>query len=506
LDCKDFADKYLKQNWGSPLDELMMKHQLRFSRRNMLKTIGAGAALLPLLESDPADAACLVGGIKRLFIMAWPDGMLSSINTWSPPGTTPTNWTLAPFQQSLAPNQADLLLLNGVDYSFIKDMPGTGERTGHGCFPGMLTGKFYQTLSASTSADLAGGPSVDQYIGSQLQTAGYKGLVSLNLGAYVVSTGHLSWKAAGEVVLPNTDPTSIFNTYFQGAMPAPAPTSGSGTPAPVDNTKLIKKSILDAVAADLTRFSGVVGTADKQNIQQHLTSVRELEMQLDSMGSQTMAGGSITAATGTCSPPTVPAGMSGKAANTSPNVPAVTKLMMDLSVAAFASDLTRVVVFQVCDQGAANLIMSWVKSSTGTPFASGGPLASDPNTGDTYGFHAIAHRNVQDKVNCDTWFQSQLAYMVAQMASIKDATNQRLLDSSVVVGMNNMRTGTHETTGVPVFMAGSCGGYFKTGRSLALPPGTPNNGLLVALCNAMGTPVTTFGEASYGGELTVLKG
>ena len=44
-------------------------------------------------------------------------------------------------------------------------------------------------------------------------------------------------------------------------------------------------------------------------------------------------------------------------------------------------------------------------------------------------------------------------------------------------------------------MAGSCGGYFKTGRSLALPAGTPNNGLLVALCNAMDTPVTTFGEA-----------
>jgi hypothetical protein len=29
---------------------------------------------------------------------------------------------------------------------------------------------------------------------------------------------------------------------------------------------------------------------------------------------------------------------------------------------------------------------------------------------------------------------------------------------------------------------------------------------LVALCNAMDTPVQTFGEKSYGGELTVLKG
>jgi hypothetical protein len=274
----------------------------------------------------------------------------------------------------------------------------------------------------------------------------------------------------------------------------------------VDNTNAIKKSILDAIAADLTRFSGVVGRADKQNIEQHLTSIRQLEMQLASMGNQTVAGGNITAATGTCAPPTVPANLSGKAANTAPNVPAVTKLMMDLSVAAFASDLTRVVVFQVADQGAANMVMSWVNDSTGKPFpTNGGPLAQDPNTGDTYGFHAVAHRNVQDKVNCDTWFQQQLAYMIGQMAGIKDATGQRLLDASVVVGMNNMRTGLHETTGVPVVMAGSCGGYFKTGRSLALPTGTPNNGLLVALCNAMGTPVSTFGEASYGGELAVLK-
>ena len=173
---------------------------------------------------------------------------------------------------------------------------------------------------------------------------------------------------------------------------------------------------------------------------------------------------------------------------------------MDLSVAAFASDLTRVCVMQVGDQGAANLVMNWLG------FSSGGPLKSDPNTGDTNGFHAIAHENTMRKVTCDTWFQSQLAYVIGQLKSITDGTGKSMLDSSVVVGMNSMRTGTHETTGVPVLMAGSCGGYFKTGRSLALPAGTPNNGLLVGLCNAMGTPVSTFGEASYGGELTALKG
>ncbi len=210
----------------------MMKRDLRFSRRNMLQAIGAGAALLPLLESDKADAACLVGGIKRMYIFCWPNGMLSSINSWATTGNDPTSWQLAPFQTNagnLTALMPDLLLLEGVDYTAIKQMPGNGERTGHACYPVMLTGAYYQTL-ASTSADIAGGPSVDQYVGSALKANGYGGLVSLNLGSFVQSTGHLSWKAAGEVVLPNLDPTSVFNQLFSGQMTAPA-TVATAAPA-----------------------------------------------------------------------------------------------------------------------------------------------------------------------------------------------------------------------------------------------------------------------------------
>src|SRR3954462_3267553 len=146
----------------------MMKRDLRFSRRALLKLIGAGAALLPLLESDPVDAQCLAGGIKRLYMMAWPDGMLSSINKWSEVGTAPSNWKLAPFQASLQPYQSDLLLLNGVDYKWLRDGPSS-EKTGHACYPGMLTGATYKAAGGSTAGDMAGGPSIDQFIGSKLK-------------------------------------------------------------------------------------------------------------------------------------------------------------------------------------------------------------------------------------------------------------------------------------------------------------------------------------------------
>ena len=72
----------------------MMKRDLRFSRRRLLKSIGAGAALLPMLRADRTDAACYVGGIKRLYVLAWTNGMLSSINNWATAGNDPTSWSL----------------------------------------------------------------------------------------------------------------------------------------------------------------------------------------------------------------------------------------------------------------------------------------------------------------------------------------------------------------------------------------------------------------------------
>ena len=72
------------------------KSQARFSRRDLIKALGVGLALLPMIEADSADAAqCYVGGIKRLFIFAWCNGMLSDVSTWATAGTTPATWTVA---------------------------------------------------------------------------------------------------------------------------------------------------------------------------------------------------------------------------------------------------------------------------------------------------------------------------------------------------------------------------------------------------------------------------
>ncbi len=444
------------------------------SRRSFLKGLGVGSALLPLLQYEEAFGACAaVPGPKRMFIMAWSLGMLGGGETWA---TTGANWALPTQMASLAPYRQDLLLLDGLDYDFLKDMPGSGERTGFAAFPGMLTGAFYQTLSSSTSSDLGGGISIDQYVGLGLQATGYPGLVSLNVGVQAVSTGHLSWKGPGQVVLPNLSPLSVYNILFGSAPSSPPP----------DKVLAMRKSVLDYVAGDLNRFvTRVGGTDDRARVASHLQNIRDIEQALAQQMSQTPPSTTCTTPV-----PLLPS---------RPPFEQVAQIQIDLAVTALAADATRVVVLQLGDQYDFNVILA----SLG--YTAGGPIPADANTGDVNSIYGLSKANGPDKVKIDTWFMDQVSYVLGSLKAVSDGAGT-MLDNTAFVAMNSMRTGAgKETVGVPAIMAGSCGGYFKTGRSLSLT-NTPNNGVLVALGNAMGIPTVTFGETRYGGELTVLKG
>lgn len=442
----------------------------RFSRRTLLRALGLGPAVLPMLAVE-REARSEVPAAKAALIVAWSNGWMSesSATGWPTPGTS---WTFKPFQAALEPYKPDLLLLDNMNYRFVRDSTSP-ENTGHACFPGMLTGELFKAPGSGTSSTVAGGPSIDQYIGSSLVKAGYKGLPSLNLGVFIKSTARLSWRAAGDPVIPATDPYKVFTQVFgnatatPGAMPDPA----------VTRARDMKKSILDNVVADLNRFSGRVGTEDKAKIEAHLQSIRAIETDLDR-----------TTTTPTGKPPVLPAGVNTGSTDA---FEATTKMMIDISVAALAADATRVVVLQLGDQGDANVIF------TTLGFKAAG---KGDKTGDDNGFHNIAHANGADKDKCDTWFQSQLAYAIGGMKTAG------LLDRGIMLAMNSMRHGMHEFNNVPAMLAGNAGGYFKTGRSIKLPDNTANNGILIALANALGVPTQTFGHAAYGGELAVLRG
>ena len=166
------------------------------------------------------------------------------------------------------------------------------------------------------------------------------------------------------------------------------------------------------------------------------------------------------------------------------------------------------------DQGNVRWVFHWLGeefTKPGTDFA---------NKGENQGLrnhHEIAHKDgdpeYQPLMNrgCQ-WFIEQYAYLIARMKATSDTGGATLFDNSALLFTNLQRTGGgHHTDNLPWILAGSCGGYFKTGRFYPWPSGKPNqsmpqNGVLAAVCNAMDVPVDHYGDAEYGGELSLLRG
>jgi hypothetical protein len=96
------------------------------------------------------------------------------------------------------------------------------------------------------------------------------------------------------------------------------------------------------------------------------------------------------------------------------------------------------------------------------------------------------------------WFVGEFAYLLDKLKQTPDTSGGKLFDTSIVLVMNNMNTGGgHGTSNLPVFLAGSGGGYFKTGRYLR--SGGAQTGFLAGVANAMGVPTGS-------GELANLRG
>ncbi len=453
----------------------------KYSRRNFLKSVGAGAALLPLTEADWAEAGCLTTGPKRLLIVAWPNGV-STANGGRPYVTGyGSNYSFAKTSAApLDPYKSDLLVMDGFEITAARRSKRAGS---HECRPYLLTGRF--NPEAGDFKDYASGISVDQFVADGLKAKGaMTARHSLTLGA--LKRGHdLVWREGMKrPVPPNNKPFSVFEDLFGKGIPKPGAAEGD-----VLQRWAARKSFLDTVRGQLKRYTATLGKPDREKIEAHVESLRFME---DEMGAKPVAGAAPE--TGKCDLVQRPATMFDEAS--SDNFPKILRAQMDNAIMAFASDTTRVATIQCSDSTAEQVIFSWL----GLPRTG----RTGSGVGDDNGHHAISHRGGADKDKVDRWYYEQFAYLIGRLKSIKEG-DRTILDNTAVVFVNDAGNGgAHNSNRVPWLLAGSCGGYFKNGVALDVGA-TPNNGLLVALCNAMGVPTQTFGTAEYGGEQTLLK-
>jgi hypothetical protein len=444
----------------------------RFSRRALLRSLGASAAILPLLHSERARAAMDNGFPRRIVTIAWANGV--ALPNFYSQSDDPTEGSI---MKPLAPLKSKVTVVAGLDYKIMTDAHHNAD--GHFGFPTMFTGT-YKNLGGQNAG--AAGPSLDQVVADTVAKQ-----VNLPMPLLVASAvgGSNSYRAGGQRNTAETDPTRLYTSLF----------ANKGVDSTqIDKLRARRASVLDYVSAQLKNFGTRLGAVDRAKVDGHLDSIRKLELELSAVS---------------------PVSCNGSAAPKASDYPGKVKAFNDLTALAMRCDLTR----------AANLVWAGDGGSqpSAMPFLNLGSVSLGAADGGSE-VHAIAHKSAAayaQKSVIDAWYMSQLAYLAKALDDVQEAGGTAL-DHSVIVMGNDMYEGAYHTSlGIPFVLVGNGGGFIRTGRTIKVGSwaghtgayykssggGIAHNRLLASLAMAMGVPGENFGDPAYTGNLnTELKG
>jgi len=396
---------------------------------------------------------------KRFIAVFTPGGTV--LENWRPTGTE-SDFTLSPILQPLAAVRERVIVVDGVD---MKSAIGEQEQSG---MVAWLTG----TPQAPNL--FAGGPSIDQVLASGL-SAGLR-LQSVELAvrwgtgkahglASAIDVANYANTPSFDPIAPRLDPKQIWQHLF-GGLPAASPNAAWD------------QSILDAVDQRYKKLEQRLGAADRQRLDAHLTRLRALEAEFLPTAS-------------TCSEPTLVdtsdydplAGLMSSDdgsvvdARTDAAIPKTGKFMMDMLVMALACDLTRVGTLLWGDTEG-KFTLPWLDLNQ--------TLAFYMHDG---GYHPV------ELTKIFTWYASQHAYLLQQLAATPGVAGASLLDESVVFfGSHLQNPATRAKTDMPFLLAG--GGGLRTNRWISCGHASHND-LLVSILNSCGDARQTFGDSQY---------
>ena len=442
------------------------------SRRTALKGLGTAVAL-PFLESlaVAAPARAAAGAPKRLAFIYVPNGV--NMNVWTPKAEgklTELTGTLAP----LDPCKSHVNVLSGLACDKARangDGPGDHARA----MSAFLTGR---QARKTHGADIKAGMSADQHVATvigdrtrfpSLELGIERGLNAGNCdsGYSCAYSANLSWRSESTPNAKECDPKAVFDRLFSGADPKELAAARA-------KRELYNTSVLDFVMEDAKGLGATLGSGDQKKLDEYLTSVREVEQQIQK------------------------AKAASKAPPPKPNMPAPeshddrywreraqehVRLMCDLMVIAFQTDLTRVVTL---------------------PFANEGSNRSYKMIDVSEGHHELSHHGNDakklDKIaKINKFHMEQFAYLVGKMKAVKEPNGSTLLDNVMLVyGSGNGDGNRHNHDDLPILLVGKGGGTIESGRHVVLGrrPETPLTNLFLALFNRMGAPARSFGDST----------
>ncbi|HTV00975.1 MAG TPA: DUF1552 domain-containing protein [Luteitalea sp.] len=437
-------------------------------RRTFLRGLGAAVALPMLDAMTPAlaKAAPAAAGPKRLVFTYVPNGV--SMAGWTPTGAG-AGFELSTVLKPLAAHRSDMLVLSGLaqrNGMALGDGPGDHARAAASYLTGVHPKK-------TSGADIHNGISADQIVAQSLAKETRFSSIEIGCddsrtvgncdsGYSCAYTNSLAWRSESSPMPPETNPRLVFERLF-GA-------DAHLDPATRQRRMLHRRSILDLVGERTKQLTGTLGASDRRKVDEYLHAVREIERQIEVAESDMR-----DLRPGIDKPTGIPVAFAD-----------YVKLMYDLQVVAFQTDLTRVVTMMVGREGS---------------------MRTYPEIGVPDPHHPLTHhRNNKDwmaRVEQINVFHAELFnYFIEKMKATKEG-DSNLLERSMVVygsGLSDGNRHTHED--LPVLIMGQGGGLLKTGRHVVYEKETPMNNLYLTLMAGMGVKTETLGDST--GELDFL--
>jgi hypothetical protein len=438
-----------------------MSKPWEISRRRFLKGMGTAIGL-PVLEAmAPSIARAQTMGMTpplRMLSFYVPNGIV--MNQWTP-NQNGANFDLPPILQPLSLVQDDVLVLTGIQNNPARpDGPGD-HASGTGSF--LTAAHPFKT----EGRDIQNGISMDQVaaaaIGAQtsfpslqLGSEGGSSVGNCDSGYSCAYARNISWSSPTTPLPKETSPQAVFDRLF-GSFDA------AEDQAARTRRKLYKQSILDFVREDANQLHAKLGKTDKQKIDEYLTSLREVELRIQSMEPPEM-----------CTPEPRPA-QGGDVRNH-------VQAMCDLMVMAFQCDLTRVITYMLGNAGS-NRTYNFLGIGSG--------------------HHQISHHqnnqaNLDQLTIIDTWEIEQLAYLLGKMKAVSEG-DATLLDNSMVFFSSEIEDGNrHRHSNLPIILAGKGGGAIRSGRHVRYSNSPPIANLFTSMLQTLGLDQTSFGLEGTG--------
>ena len=405
-------------------------------RRTVLRGLGATLAL-PLLDGMVPALTALeqtaARPVRRFGVVYLPNGVV--IDQWTPaPSDDGTPFQLSPILQPLAPFRDRLVVLSGLS----QNTNGLTARSGavHGrCATKFLTGAIPRPFGQEGN-DFLADVSVDQLLARELGRDTQLGSLELSLesgdkgagtcdGGYSCTYSHtITWRGPTTPLPMEHDPRVVFERLFGDG--------GSTDPAARRARRASNRSLLDSVREKVSDLRRGLGPSDAGKLDEYVDAVRDVERRIQTAEAQSHRELPVMD-----QPAGVPATFAEHA-----------RLMFDLQVLAYQSDLTRVITFMV-----------------GREFSS----RTYPEIGAPGGHHPLSHEHSaasqEQLVKINVHHAEQFAYYLERLQATPDGDGS-LLDHVLLYYGAGMAEGDHQPWNLPLVLAGGGTGQLAGGRHI----------------------------------------